>query len=151
MGNGSGFKCSKCGETYSIHEGIGMLFPDVLADLIGDIRLGKYGDDLKDVIGTDECIVPDAEKHVYCCSECGYWSVEPGVSLYRVERGKNSVNRAMKILRGEDCVLIKEYIHRCEKCGGRMHKAKPVEKNNLPCPYCGGARDMNYERVIMWD
>lgn len=166
MGNGFGYKCSKCGKEYQGFLGIGMLFPTVYQEVVDSIRKGKYGEEWKKLTDNKDSIAVDAAKHVYCCSKCNAWEVEYGLSLYQplTDSALQDVQRGFVIIGAdsgmpflgpvkfsENYKLIKHYIHKCPKCNSRMHKASKREIDNLNCPYCGGERDKSCTRVIMWD
>ncbi len=51
----------------------------------------------------------------------------------------------------ETKTVDKRRVHKCEKCGGVMHKATSDEESNLPCPDCGGAPEKGHVNLIMWD
>ena len=40
MGRDLGFKCSKCGKSYSAHQGIGMLYPKEYEEVVGRSVMG---------------------------------------------------------------------------------------------------------------
>lgn len=166
MGSGFNYKCSKCGKEYSGFLGIGMLFPRDYEKTLKEAKKGKYGPEWKSLISKEDMVAIDAENRVYSCSKCNSWKVEKGLSIYRplTEKALQDVERGYVII-GQDSglpylepvkfsdsfQLIKHYIHKCDKCGSRMHKASNKEIDNLPCPYCGGERDKTVDSLIMWD
>ena len=159
MGNGFKYKCSKCGKHYSGIWGIGMMFPQIYQETIAKIEQGEYGENWKRLYFDNDHVAVDAEEYVYICSSCNAWKIDKGLSLYTAnsEGAKKSIERGCVVINDrlryetEAFKLLKSYIHKCDNCGGRMHKANGKEIRNLPCPHCGGARDKNIEYVINWD
>lgn len=163
MGSGVGFKCSKCGKRYHANTGIGFMFPTVYKEKLAEVKAGKYGQEWKDLALSEKLVAVDAELYLYMCKECGHWEVDYGLSLY----APNDPDEIAKEQFGEKTVeewgevpyvmdfdkyhILKRYIHKCEKCGGLMHKATREEENNLPCPDCGGSPEEGYLDIINWD
>ncbi len=166
MGSGVGFKCSKCGKEYCANTGIGFLFPEVYKETLADVKAGKYGEEWKRLALSEELVAVDAERYLYVCKKCGHWEVEYGLSLYapnnvkklkKKKYGEKTVEQwgevpyVMSMDLEEDYHLLKRRVHKCEKCGGVMHKATRDEESNLPCPDCGGAPEKGYLNIINWD
>ena len=149
MGAGYSYRCSKCGEEYSVHLGAGMLFPSAYERLVNEIKEGVYGEEWKTLFEGNDMTAVDAEISLYYCSECNSWKNENGLSLYipkdpeSIRKRYESIGEAdgpryvMRHELQEDYRLLKEYIHTCDKCGGKMHEATQEEIDNLPCPSCG--------------
>lgn len=135
MGRGLAYKCSKCGKEYSAFIGMGYMFPTEYCEVFHDMKNGKYGPDMQEAIEQPGVNV-DAVKHLYICKKCNNWTVDYGLSLYDANK---------------DNKIIKRYVHKCEKCGGVMHRASSAEKNSLPCPKCGGAPENGEAKIICWD
>jgi len=165
MGSGFEFKCSKCGKEYSIHTGVGFLYLRVYEETLKDVKEGKYGEEWKTLALSEEYVAVDAEDYLYVCKKCGHWKVEPGLSLYapknvaelkKREYGIKTVEEwgavpyVMSCDFGDDYQILKRRIHKCDMCGGVMHKATESEECNLPCPYCGGAPEEDHN-IILWD
>ena len=154
MGNGIGYKCSKCGKRYQASWGIGMMFPEQYIKLVEKAGRGDFGKAYKDLFAKDPKMAIDAEEYVYCCSVCHAWRVEPELTLYQPKDGYESIINQDYVMRNELKMYYrtcKHFSHKCPKCKGRMHRASEDEIQMLPCPYCGGPRDMDYEELIMWD
>lgn len=151
MGRDLGFKCSKCGKNYSAHQGIGMLYPKEYEEVVGKIRKGNYGSSMKDLMDSDPYVTVDASYKIYCCSSCGHWSSLRSLSLYLVPGVEKEISRAVMATDGEDCTLVREYIHKCRKCGDIMHIASDGELMNLTCPYCGGESEDGPVMEMLWD
>lgn len=165
MGTGYGFKCSKCGKEYCADVGIGFLFPKVYKETLVDVKSGKYGEEWKSIALSEEFVAVDAESYLYAC-KCGYWEAVPGLSLY----APNDIEKLKKKKYGEKTVeqwgevpyvmgldlkqnyhLLKSRVHKCKKCGDVMHDATQEEKDNLQCPYCGGAPSKEDQELYRWD
>ena len=131
-----------------------MTFPTQYAKLLSEAKRGDFGEDYQKIISNEPNVAIDAEEYIYCCRSCRVWKVEPGLSLYRSMSGREPIV-------GRDYVTpdeLKKYYrswrhisHKCPKCGNRMHRASEFEIKTLPCPFCGGPRDMDYEELMMWD
>lgn len=166
MGSGIGLKCSKCGKKYYANTGIGFLFPQVYRETLADVKSGKFGEEWKDLASSEELVAVDAEDYLYICGKCGHWVVEKGLSLY----APNDINALMKKKYGDKTVkdrgevpyamsddleddyhLLKEWIHKCPKCGKSMHVATWDEETSLHCPKCGGAPVDGYIDAVKWD
>ena len=166
MGSGYKFKCSKCRNQYSVSTGTGFIFPDIYTDMVSDIKEGKYGDEWKELMLSEEFVAVDAERNLYVCKECGYWTVDSDLSLYAPNdpdliRNKQYGIKTVEewgevpyVMGGDlrdDYHLLKKWIHKCEKCGSVMHKGTEEEKENLPCPKCGGKPKTESTMYFMWD
>ena len=166
MGCGTVLKCSKCHKEYEILTGIGMLYPLVYSELLDDIKNGKYGKEWQDIALKTPHVAVDAEKHVYSCRKCGAWKTEEGLSIYEPddyeslntkryghipveERGDDPFVLAMN--HKKDYHVVKRYVHKCDKCGSRMHRVNENEFHDLPCPECGGKPEKGYNSIILWD
>ena len=166
MGSGIEYKCSKCGKEYEVCCGVGFLFPQVYEGLMNDIKSGKYGQGWKKLALSEDTIAIDAVSYVYVCKKCGFWAVEPGLSLY-VANDSKAVKEYLQSrhwtaghdgtfvtfseLR-QDYHILKRRVHKCAKCKGIMHKATEYEEYNLKCPYCGNVPDKNTIRgEFRWD
>ena len=159
MGRGYQYRCSVCGKDYSVSLGIGMMYPTIYKETVAKIEQGEYGEEWKTLYSANDHVAVESENYVYVCSSCNSWKVDKGLSLYTAfsAGAKKSVERGCPIINGifrteeEAFKLLKSYIHKCDKCGSRMHKADREERSNLSRPYCGGPRDKNIEYVIEWD
>ena len=166
MGSGIGLKCSKCHKGYTIITGGGMMFPSVYRELLDDIKKGRYGKEWQDIAQKTPHVAVDAEDYVYSCNKCGAWKIEKGLSLYEPNDQESLKKKQYGIKTVEewghvpyvtnydlvtDYHAVKRYIHKCDKCGGRMHRVKEKEFNNLPCPKCGGNPIKGYNEYICWD
>ena len=149
MGQGYKYVCKKCGEEYDIHTGLGMMFPNVYAKTMKDISEGRQGNSRKDLFKKIPYLAVDAEDYYYECEDCGCWSVEQGLDLYRpkdVEKikkqqfGEKTVEELgyVPYVMGydfkTDYVLLEKYEHKCPKCHGLMKKRS---KTVISCPNCG--------------
>ena len=152
MGSGIGYKCSKCGKRYSVCTGIGMMYPAVYEKLMKDIKEGKYGEEWKILSESEPNVAVDAERYLYICSKCPHWDVDYGLSLYAPNAPMTKdTDYVMPVDLKENYHLIKRRAHKCEKCGSDMHKARKGDKNDLPCPECGGVLVKGHVELIMWD
>ena len=165
MGDGRDYKCSKCGKEYHTFWGIGYLYPVVKHDEEQKIKKGKYGQEWKELFQSNELIKVDVENHVYLCGKCGYWTVEPGLSLYVPKDGDETItdqkedeadegswgNDRSAPFDLEGYHLLKERVHKCTNCRETMHVATKEEIPHLRCPECGGKPENGASRMILWD
>lgn len=164
MGSGYDFKYKKCKTEYSAMPGIGMMFPRVYQGAVEDIKNGKYGPEWQQIMNAEEFVAVNAEREVYICSECNHWELDLNLALYRPKDAETIRTKQYGIKTVEEWgyvpyvmgynlkaeySLIKVYVHKCKKCGKRMHKAKEEEIQNLPCPKCG--TENTTSGLVMWD
>lgn len=166
MGSGYSFKCKKCRHEYSIHLGIGMMFPNVYRSCLSDIKEGKYGEEWKKLALSEEYIAVDASRYLYICDSCGNWDLTYSLSLYKPKNPQSIPDKQFGIKtvrewgyvpyvtpRDLNCnyIFLKSYVHKCDKCGNRMHKIDEddILSLSLSCPKCGTENKVRDE--IMWD
>ena len=166
MGSGMEYRCRSCGNTYYACFGIGMFFPEEYAKVLKKIKKGKYGKELQEIALNTPHVAVDAETYLYECRKCGNWRIEEGLSLYEpddfellkdIEFGQKTVRQLgeMPYVMWSDIRkyyhIVKRYVHKCDKCGSRMHKLTVDEIDSLPCPKCGGEPDEDFTTDIRWD
>lgn len=163
MGNGYIYKCSSCDYEQEVFLGCGMLFPQVFKKVNIEVIKGKYGSEWKKLALSQELISADANKYLYVCDNCKNWKVDYGLSLYapnnpekikKKKYGKKTVEEwgeVPYVTTWEDYHLLKEYAHKCDKCGCNMRQAPESVAFSLPCPKCGNKPDPEYLTVINWD
>ena len=164
MGSGFSYKCKKCKEKYSVHLGVGMLFPRVYQNLLNNIKNGEYGDELKLIADSQQYVAINASRWVYICSHCGKWNLEYAMDLYapvniKEISGKKFGDKTVSELGyvpyvtpyslHKDYKLLKRFIHKCPDCGKRTHRANEKEFRELSCPHCKNKNNKVAE--IMWD
>ncbi len=164
MGSGYGFKCKKCGCDYNIHCGIGMMFPTVYKSCIDDVKKGVYGDEWKSIASCEKYFAVDASLNLYICNKCNNWNTQYSMSIYKPKSDNDIINKRYgeKTVKElgyvpyvtpfdlkDDYTFIKSYIHKCDKCGHRMHKVDIDHLSSLPCPKCGS--ENNELDMIRWD
>lgn len=164
MGSGYQFMSSKCNEIYGIYLGIGMLYPNVYEETVKDIKNGTFGKEWKQFYEDTENVAVDVENRIYICPDCGSWKQEKGLSLYAPnnEYALKDVKKGFPIFYGNDSIpamfghkpeyrLVKEYEHKCDKCGIKMREADNRELYGLPCPKCGASPDPDQIDIMDWD
>ena len=152
MGEGYVMKCGKCGKRHMINLGIGMMFPTVFDEVQHDARQGYYGKDLQAFLQDHPEAVCNAENELYLCPECGQWEVSPALSVYEPKEGVTVRPYAMAEDLRADYRCIKQYRHRCGRCGTVMRKwnGRPeIRELHLKCPDCG--EELTCEGDIFWD
>ena len=162
MGDGYMYHCEKCGKSYSVFPGMGMLYPQVCEDVLSAVRAGEYGQKLKEAAESERYVGVAAENKVYRCECCGNWEVLPDASVF----GLADKEKGQKIRFGgktiaewgeipyvdgkKDYRLIEEYVPTCEKCGGDMHAKKLTKRLRLACHDCGTPLTQDPD-AICWD
>lgn len=163
MGNGYCFKCSSCGYEQEVFLGCGMLFPQVFKKVNKEVIEGKYGPEWKELALSQELIAADAYKYLYVCDSCKNWKEDYGLSLYApndpeaIKKKRYGIKTVEEwgevpyVTTWEDYHLLKEYAHKCDKCGCEMRQAPELEVFSLPCPKCGSPSDQSNISTILWD
>ena len=164
MGSGFELKCSKCKKEYGIYLGFGMLYPNLYEETVKDIKDGKFGKEWKQFYEDTENVAVDVENHVFICPNCGFWKQEKGMSLYVPdnEYALKDVKKGLPIFYGDESIpamfgqkpeyrLVREFEHKCDKCGAKMREASESEMWGLPCPECGASPDPEEISIMDWD
>lgn len=164
MGSGYDFKCKKCKTKYSAMPGIGMMYLKVYQKAVEDIKNGRYGPEWQEIMNSEEFVAVNAERDVYICSEYKHWETDLNLALYRPKNVEaiRTKQYGIKTVEEWDYVpyvmdydfkteysLVKVYVHKCKKCGKRMHKATDEELKNLSCPKCGTENATS--GLLTWD
>lgn len=151
--------------------GVGLGYPMVYRETVEDIKAGKYGIEMKDLMNSGKYVAVDAENYIYYCDECGCVESMMALDLYEpkdIEKVEKRVvgrwsaaepaqNKTVKDLGelpyfnsdDEDFALLKEYKHVCPKCGKVMRKINEEELEKKTCPRCGEKYQMF--SGILWD
>ena len=169
MGYGINISC-KCQDKELLF-GAGLGYPMVYQETVEDIRSGKYGSEMRDLMNSSKYVAVDAEKYIYYCDECGCVECMTALDLYgpkdttkvgervvgRWSAAEPAQNKTVKELGklpyfnsdDEDFVLLKEYKHICPECGKVMRKVDEEELKEKTCPKCGEKYQMF--SGILWD
>ena len=148
MRAGKNYKCQNCGKQYEVFTGIGYSFPSDYQELVADMKKGRYGTEIKQLLAGNPNLAVDAERFYYECEECGYWSVEECKDIYEHKNSNASSENSyvMGYELRQDYRLIQKYDHVCPKCRGHMKKR---DVRNVTCPECGKKnKPLEY---VMWD
>lgn len=164
MGQGSTYKCKKCGHEYGINPGVGMRYPSVCKRIRERISAGDYGSEWKDAYeSAGRYVAVCAENEVFICDNCGKWEQHEDITLYvpdnEAEAGEMTFGDSTVKELGEVPYLMdpedegfhvhKPYRPPCPECGSAMRPAKMEELYELPCPKCGERNEL--DGIIMWD
>ena len=165
MGRGSKFRCKNCGYEYFVLVGLGGMFPQAYQDCITDIESGKYGEEWKTLLKSQKYVAVDAEVYLYVCRSCGNWKTDMSLSLYApndpdkipdIQYGIKTVKEwgyvpyVTSVDLEENYSFMKSYVHKCDKCGKRMHKDFLDNSSHLPCPKCG-TKNIKVPGILRWD
>ena len=170
MGYGIGVKC-KC-QDKELMLGVGMGYPSFYEETMEDIRSGKYGAEMRDLVKSGKYIAVDAEEYMYYCDKCGCVEGFTALDLYepkdakivgkRIARrwtaGDKEIEQTVDELGylpfftsdDDEYVLLKEYKHACPRCGKVMRKIDEEELFKKTCPTCGERYEEGGD-IIMWD
>lgn len=148
MGQGYLYKCSRCGEEYSVNKGIGMMFPSEYKSIVSNIRKGRFGKEMQDDFNKVPHMAVDIERNYYECDDCGYWDVLNCLDLY--EPKDTSEEKDSYVMSDElkaNYILFRKYEHRCPECNGHMTERN--RRRKIRCPRCGH-KNMP-AGMCMWD
>ncbi len=163
MGQGYGYKCKKCKHEYSIYLGVGMMYPEVYQRTVKAALDGAYGEEWRALMNSQKYMDIDASKDLYVCN-CGAWKLEENLSVYAPNDLSDIENKQYGIRnvkewghvpyvswyhREQGYHFIKAYVHKCDKCGMKMHKVDEDKIGSLQCPKCGCENDIT--SIINWD
>lgn len=152
MGSGMNMRCPKCGFEFSRFEGVGMFFPMVYKETIQKAKNGELGEELKCFFEKNPQGVLNAEQVTLCCDQCGALSGNMDLTMYipKNSQDQDSAENRSYIFERElesDYREVMKYPHKCEKCGGDMHRVKWSEV--LKCPDC--KVEMEVSGLMCWD
>ncbi len=153
MGIGIEFTCNKCGHDYCAISGIGFGFPNEYQETVEEIKNGKYGKDWKRLFESTPGAAINAEKEFYVCPDCGAFDTEPNLAVYAPKDPTSPKDEEINEYHTPyelqtDYHLVKSYIHKCPKCGKRMHKYRVTDY--LRCPECNEGQ-MEPSGQLLWD
>ena len=164
MGQGYCYTCKKCKYEYTVHLGVGMMYPTVYRRLLEAISNGEYGSELQEVYNDTPYAAINGNRVIYLCNGCGYWEHGTDISLYEPNDPESIPKKQYGIKTVEEWGHVpyvteyelkenyhqnKRYYHRCCNCGKRMHKTSSRELKNLPCPNCGCENQSSGD--LFWD
>ena len=174
MGRVISIKC-QC-EDRSLMLGVGMGYPRTYQEALNDIRIGKYGEEMKRLANETELVTVDASYRAYCCDGCGHIESKLCFDLYKpndIESAKKTVvvrqtvdeSKVDKTVEefgewplwwpglfknGGDYVLLKRYEHTCPICKNVMDLIDVDTIEDMKCPKCGETYKYDGE-TAMWD
>lgn len=163
MGDGMYYKCKKCKHEYDIHLGIGMGYPRVYRRTVEAALNGEYGEEWQQLMNRKKYMDIKADYELYQCS-CGNWYVSQDLSIYEpkdeaiIENTQYGIKNVkewgyvpyvMWFEREQNYRFVKSFIHKCDKCGKRMHKVDEDKSEALSCPKCGTVNEP--EGMLNWD
>ena len=154
MGYGIGVKC-RCQEKELIL-GMGRKFLSIYEETMNNIRVGKYGVEMRDLVKNEEYIAVDIEYYAYFCKSCGWVGSLIALDLYKpkdtkkIEQIIEKYGLLCSLSDNEDYVLLKEYKHMCPKCRKVMKKTKTDELFKKICATCG-EKYQDSGLIMYWD
>lgn len=144
----------------SFFVGIGMMFPEVYADIIKKIKKGKYGKEIKKFLEENPQGAINCESEIAYCPECGNLKEVVNLSMYIQKNNNEKTDKSyvMSWELKEKYKKVKEYKHICSKCSSEMKIIKVKEdkygilkedKNGnliknmeIKCPKCDGLMEI---------
>lgn len=152
MGEGISLECKHCGYNGQFLLGIGMMFPIRYEEIVEEIISGKYGDEWKQFFDANKGAAVVIDETLYQCDDCNELISEPELTLYLHEENEPPLNGYWASwCDGENYKFVKEYLHKCHKCKGNMHKIEKPHKEIVTCPKCGKALTEDYMDRLLWD
>ncbi len=151
MGHGLIVKCKKCKTEKAFNTGIGMAFPSEYKDITDGINKGDYGKEWQAFFEENPGPAVNANRSIYQCEACHELVEEYNLSLYNNKKGnppEHGVCFPWELSEG-GYEFVKEYEHRCPKCGKVMRRIDEGNVPSLPCPKCG--RKLIIVDEVMWD
>ena len=163
MGNGTVFRCEKCGYEDTVMNGIGFRFPDLYQGTVNAIKAGEYGREWEEFFKRTSGAAVNAGLELYVCPVCNNFETALNLSLYapnsqRVSKRHNipfavgypaaDMEYVMPHELDKDYHLVKEFEHKCTECGGKMEVYSSGDR--LKCPLCKDGLMEEADR-IMWD
>lgn len=163
MGIGYGYKCSKCGYSFRMMNGIGMMFPFYYKETVQQAKDGKLGTGIQQFFVEHPDGEINAEYVTLCCCSCGRLVNDMDLTMYipkkdsprKIKTGRVAAKSAFQereyVMSDELVNFYDEYakyVHECTECGGKMRVIGDNEQ--LICPKCRTTFEPSSE-IIMWD
>lgn len=163
MGVGRLYKCPNCGYELQADLGIGIMFPSVHKEFMRKAKEGKLGEDFKNLADRYSNGALDVENVLAKCTVCGNYETVPDLSFYKrkIELMPNDSGKwrssaenenkqyAVPWDLSENYEKVKQYLHRCSKCDGKMEILVEEELNHLVCPEC--KTELKIIEMSIWD
>ncbi len=146
------YRCESCGHQESVLIGTGWAGP-FASEVISDILGGKYGEKWKELFQNTPGAEVDERMELYVCPACRNFQNEINLSIYKPRKPDEipaeakmpfmqmlarykHVDKLLSLRRARYYWNLRQqpYVHRCNKCGRRMHLYKEGEL--LHCPKC---------------
>ncbi len=149
MGFGREMKCPKCEYTFHQVGGVGFLFPVEYAETVQKAKNGELGEEIQNFFKEHEDGTIRADIVTLRCEKCGTLKSEKDLTMFvpkgnklnQIDHGKWSVAMPFEGAQYVDDDDLKRYYteymkypHKCDNCGGSMHKLRNEEE--LACPAC---------------
>ena len=152
MGTGLILHCTGCGEEQFIETGIGFFYPQYYEEVLGDIKKGVYGAEIRKVIEENKNAYVNAENCIYYCKACNHYEVQPCLDVFILDE-KDGAGFAMPY-EFEDKEPIYRYPHTCA-CGSPLERistdalAGLAQKGKIKCPNC--KTPVTAPEAVEWD
>ena len=164
MGKTLEYLCSSCGFCKDLIIGVGYAFPVEYDRIRKRAYNGEFGEEIRDFLKANPYRVIDAYPDVFVCENCRDISIQTNLGMYvPVDENEETVKKIDKSsikARNPEMIMqcdldgkykkYKDYLHICDKCGGKLRRIPPREYNNLNCPKCGHPLGVGKE-IMLWD
>lgn len=135
MGNGFQLVCKHCTYSKTFLLGFGMGYSELNKTTIKKIRKGVYGQEWQQLLTDYPNGQIDTESCLYVCPYCNTLSDELKLSFYKI-RDKSIPDYGLNLSDNKRYELVKEYVHRCPQCSGRMKRIMDPHNTSYICPKC---------------
>lgn len=155
MGIGYSLKCPTCNYETGVYLGVGFSFKQEYEGIVTYLKDGHCGKEWQEYFARNPGAAVNADREVYQCPKCREIAFAINLSLYQNKYGKKPVYGFWASWGSDrdDFEFVKEYIHRCPKCGEKMNPVTQtitkVGSDCFPCPECGNMLRVVSE--ICWD
>ena len=163
MGVGRYYQCPKCGYELQADLGIGIMFPSVFKDFMMKAKKGELGKEFKDLADRYSNGALDVESVLAKCTVCGNYETVPDLTFYKrkIEPIPNDYGKWLSSVEeengkyvvpwdlSENYEKVKQYLHRCSKCDGKMEILGEEELDHLTCPKC--KTELTITEMSLWD
>lgn len=165
MGQGYNFKCKDCGFSTSASLGIGFLYPNVCDEILGKMKAGDFGEEIKEAANTIPGVAVHNKSAVFICDKCRSWRVDDLIELCVPIKDVNTENRRFSVANeaanlvtyvmdcdvGDTFEVLHRVEHTCNCCNNKMRPVKEsrISLLKLKCPKCQKKIDIG--ESYCWD
>ena len=165
MGQGSGYRCPKCGYRLDAMLGAGFAYPHVYEETVAKMKSGELGEEAKQFFVDHPDGAVNAENELAVCKECGRYDTVPALKLYVPKEGyvhrpagrwsvavpAKGVSFVAPWDLEDHYVKVGQLKQHCQSCGGTLKilSERTIARKGLTCPCCG--ERLVEEEQMFWD